>query len=190
MPRLQSPLRISPYQQLQDKLSDAPVFKYRFGCRFADGSTFHSILSADEPHPTVPGRNAFYECLQKDKDGNPVPNPRDPDGLCPCRLDIAEFWVEGPGQRVSVTLIGKDAGKFKVDGVRFLHPDLIDVPPGGTPMLVWFRRRKAHMTAAANVNVWKAGQGIKIQESTIEYHIGWRCYVDGHEHKQTLVLTT
>lgn len=151
--------------------------KYRFGCRFVDGSTY--TAPDDDCHPVLPGRNAFYELLQKDRDGNPIKGPEG-DWLLP-RPDIVEFWVEGSGVLCKVNL---RTGRFKLQGAEFLDPGLLTPPPGAQLYLVWFRRHRVHQNAGLN------GQGAgPTWESPIEYHLGWRCYVDGRKHEQTVILT-
>jgi len=151
--------------------------KYRFGCKFADGSTF--TAPDDDMHPVLPGRNAFYELLQKDRDGNPIQAPEG-NWLLP-RFDIREFWVEGEGVRCKVDL---RTGRFKLQGAEFIDRNLITPPPGATLHLVWFRRHRVHQNAGLD------GQAVGPSwESPIEYHLGWRCYVDGRRHEQTVILT-
>lgn len=160
--------------------------KYLFCAQFADGTV--CVQTSEDLHPTVEGRNAFYELLHVDPEGNPS---QDGEGKIFCRSDILLFQLEDGSHRYLVDLrdghfeIQHPAKKGHFVGAHFY----LAFPPAGAKLRpFYFRRRRHHTNVSGTV---QEDLTVKVDEmkeisQECEYHFG--CETEDRKHRAEMIL--
>lgn len=147
--------------------------KYLFSAQLTDGTEI--FQTAEDKHPSVVGRNAFYELLALDDKGNQLQHANGSGNYC--RSDIALFQLEDQHHRYLVDL--RD-GHFEVQHAKGrsligAHFFIQFPPPGEKLRLFYFRIRRHHTNVSGTV---QEDRSVKVNDTVeiaqeCEYHFGW-----------------
>lgn len=171
----------------------APLFapgklelKYLFGAVFNDGTQL--FQTTEDESQFVKGKNAVYDLLEHDEDGNCIQHPVD--NRLIFRSDIMLFVLQNSRFRYLLDL--RD-GHFEVqhhikdDIWEGAHLYLDFPPPGAKIRLFYFRRRRHHAILTGTVQ-----EDMSVKEDVVEhsqeceYHFGWE--TESKSHKGELIL--
>lgn len=161
--------------------------KYLFCGLLEDGSVIEQ--TEEDKSQYTEGRNAFYELLEVDAEGNPKCHPGD--GSLVCRSDIALFQLEDGIHRYLVDL--RD-GHFEVQhgkGNRIVGAHFyLGFPPMGAKLsLFYFKRRRHHTNVSGTVqaDLTVIADDMKEISQECEYHFGWETLDKKHRGEMILV---
>lgn len=148
-----------------------PTLKYLFGAHFTDGTEIFQTEEDTSLH--VPGRNAYYDLLLHDPDGNVIAHLAD--GVAVPRPDIELFQLTSEGNTYLVDL--RD-GHFEINGAPFF----LGYPPCDGLLLVFFRRNRKKIKTSFVGGQRKS----EVVGEEVEYHMGWATRDKAVQH--TLIL--
>lgn len=160
--------------------------KYLFCAMLKDGTVVEQ--NEADTSSRVEGKNAFYDLLEVDEEGNP--KTHSDDGKLICKDDIALFQLEDGEHRYLVDLtdghfeVQHPKGK-KIVGAHFY----LGFPPIGSKLrLFYYRVRRHHTNVSGTVQEDLSIKVEKMEEISqeCEYHFGWE--TEDKKHKAEMIL--
>ncbi len=128
--------------------------KYLFECHFNDGT--HITQTQADVSLTTPGKNAFYDVLQ--------------------RIDDVEIFGVFSDEEPNVYTVDLTSGLFAVNDVVFKHHDpRLNIPPDAKFRLIFFKR-----------HVHTFSPDLSEIGHDIGYWFGWQTTIDGQNFQSTM----
>lgn len=159
--------------------------RYLFGAVLEDGAQI--VQTLEDVSQTIPGKNALYDLLAHDAEGNCIPHPHDQHLIS--RQDVVLFCLMNDAFRYLVDL--RD-GHFEIQHLendKWIGAHLyLGYPPLGAKLNFFYRpKRRSHLNVTGTVQ-----EDLTIKEEVTEigqeceYRFGWETL--DHKHRAEMIL--